>query len=118
MDETFRVEQTGKGSKRRWNVWKYRAIEKGLEERFGMHPQNPDPFQSSEEAILVKLSVEEPSTVKILPASMTQLVVVTNWYVVTETTVAVPNPGFSLAMEPPSTNLPLPSPKTRPSRDG
>ncbi len=46
-----RVEQTGKGSKRRWNVWKYLVIEKGLEERFGMHPQNPDPFQSSEEAI-------------------------------------------------------------------
>jgi hypothetical protein len=28
MDEIFKVEQTGKGSKRRWNVWKYHVIGK------------------------------------------------------------------------------------------
>ncbi len=51
MDETFRVEQTGKGNKRRWNVWKYRVIGKGLEEKVGMHPQNTETFHSFEEAI-------------------------------------------------------------------
>jgi hypothetical protein len=57
MDETFRVEHTGKGSKRRWNVWRYRVIEKGLEERVGIHPQNRNPFQSSEEAIAFRKQI-------------------------------------------------------------
>ena len=51
MDEIFRVERTGKSNKRRWNVWKYRAVGKGLEEKVGMHPENKDPFQSVEAAI-------------------------------------------------------------------
>jgi len=51
MDEIFRVEQTGKGSKRRWNVWKYRVVGKGLEEKTSMHPENKDPFQNVEAAI-------------------------------------------------------------------
>ncbi len=50
MDETFRVEPSGKRSKRRWNVWKYRVVGKGLEERMAMRPENMDPFHSSEEA--------------------------------------------------------------------
>ena len=52
MNETFfKVEPTGRRSKRRWNVWKYRFIGKGLEERIAMHPENKDPFHSSEEAV-------------------------------------------------------------------
>lgn len=50
MDEIFRVEQTGKGSKRRWNVWKYHVVGKGLEEKASLHPANKDPFHSVEEA--------------------------------------------------------------------
>jgi hypothetical protein len=51
MDETFKVEQTGKGAKRRWNVWKYHVLGKGLENRSSMRPENKDPFHSSGEAI-------------------------------------------------------------------
>ncbi len=51
MDETFRVESIGRRSKRRWNVWKYRVVGRGLEERTAMGPENSDPFYSSEEAI-------------------------------------------------------------------
>ena len=51
MDEIFRVEQTGKGSKRRWNVWRYHVIGKGLEEKSSMDAENKDPFHSLEEAI-------------------------------------------------------------------
>jgi hypothetical protein len=54
MDEIFRVEQTGKGSKRRRNVWKYRVLGKGLEEKASMHPENKDPFQSLEAAIFFR----------------------------------------------------------------
>ena len=50
MDEIFKVEQTGKGSKRRWNVWKYHMVGKGLEERSSMGPENKNPFHSLEEA--------------------------------------------------------------------
>jgi hypothetical protein len=51
MNEIFRVEHTGKSNKRRWNVWKYRVVGKGLEEKASMHPENKGPFQSVEEAI-------------------------------------------------------------------
>jgi hypothetical protein len=51
MDDIARIEHTGKGVKRRWNVWRYRVIGKGLEERVGMRPQNKDPFHSKEEAL-------------------------------------------------------------------
>lgn len=49
MNETFKVEPTGRRSKRRWNVWKYRVIGKGME-RTAMGPENKDPFRSSEDA--------------------------------------------------------------------
>ncbi len=57
MNETFRIEQTGRGNKRRWNVWKYRVIAKGSEERVGMRAQNDEPFHSFEEAIAFRKRV-------------------------------------------------------------
>jgi hypothetical protein len=57
MDETFRIEPTGKGAKRRWSVWKYRVIRRGMEEKVGMHPLNRDPFHSLEEAIAFRKSI-------------------------------------------------------------
>jgi hypothetical protein len=57
MDETFRIEPTGKGAKRRWNVWKYRVISKGVEEKIGMHPQNKEPFHTSDEAIAFRKQI-------------------------------------------------------------
>ena len=54
MDETFKVEPIGKRSKRRWNVWKYRVIGKGMEERTAMGPENRDPFHSSQEATALR----------------------------------------------------------------
>jgi hypothetical protein len=51
MDEIYKIEPNGKRSKRRWNVWRYRVIGKGLEEKIAMHPENQNPFHSSQEAI-------------------------------------------------------------------
>ena len=51
MDEIFKIESTGKGSKRRWSVWKYRVVDQGVGEKAGMPPENRDPFHSSEAAI-------------------------------------------------------------------
>ena len=39
MNETFKVEPTGRRSKRRWNVWKYRVIGRGMQERTAMGPR-------------------------------------------------------------------------------
>jgi hypothetical protein len=57
MDEIFRIESTGRGGKRRWNVWKYRVVSKGVEERMSMRSQNHTPFHSFDEALAFRKQI-------------------------------------------------------------